>query len=194
MSSVTTGDSRYSNYGPDLMLSHSLPPLLEPESQVFTRLNKEVMLALGFGIISSSAFTHKNHRQVKHFFHSKIKMGRLWWLGQINVVIFGTSFSYFLHKQLRHPDIFANFPEGYYRKIHVEKMSRDIKTKQKYFSTHLPELQKRYAAIGITKTIDELSGKSTKNNILKRLDQAPDGKPWRTWEDIRELNKPNVKK
>ena len=62
----------------------------------------------------------------------------------------GTSLSWYLHKRLRHADIFANFPEGYYRKIHVEKMSRDLPTKRAYFAAHLPELQKRYAAIGIT--------------------------------------------
>ena len=62
--------------------------ILENSNVIYSfRLNQETMAVLSTGILGSMAFTHKNHRSVKHFFHSKVKMGRFWWLGQLNVVI-----------------------------------------------------------------------------------------------------------
>ena len=99
-------------------------------------------------------------------------MGDYWWIGQFNLILLTGFFTGRVCNETRKEHWFNSLPEGYYRyefrtsklinpeiqfnanlyffrKINVEGMSRDYKTKMKYFESEPEELKKRYAAIGV---------------------------------------------
>lgn len=123
------------------------PPMLESEKSITERVTKWGDRSMFLGFLTSSLYCYKHLTKMQQMF-SKAGL-RIWQVGPISLIA-GFSFgAKYLHWSLYAPKIFNELPEGYYRRIYVEKMDRSIPTKRAYFDDHPAELKSRYKMLGI---------------------------------------------
>lgn len=82
----------------------------------------------------------------------------------------------FVWHRVRYNTLTDQFPDGYYRKILYEQMSRDVGTKAAYFSRNPVELRMREQVLGIYR-VDNIKNTVHSDTTLQR--------PYNTYADLK---------
>jgi len=156
----------------DIRRTEEMPPMLPKEQAIADKMGRETNMSILFGGITGHILGSRNSSLQKFV----QRFGRL---GQANIIMAGGLSGLFVWHRIRYNQLTQQFPDGYYKRVLYEGMTRDLPTKSKYFAEHPEELRLREAVIGIYR-VDDVQKPTVPSGSLPSVNR-----PYTTYAELR---------